>query len=306
MKTVTVFLSTYNGEKYLAEQLDSILQQKRIVLRLIIRDDFSSDGTIRILDTYARKYDCITLYKGNKNLGYIKSFMWLVTHCNPNSSDYFAFSDQDDVWDEDKLYQAVRKLEKKDQKEPLLYYSDLKVVDMNGKFIKFANNWEGTITKYKIATFIGIRGCTMVYNSTLQSLLYDRVINDISGHDTYIALVAFWLGRVIYDEEAYINYRQTGSNLSITGTSSFDHFKKNLIYFYRRLTVRKCIHEKNAKELISQYGDKYYKQLLELKEIAEYKKKFSNKIKLLSNEKYKDFSKSIVLFNDIFIILGKL
>lgn len=305
MDRVYVFMSTYNGEYFLSEQLDSILNQENVEVKLLVRDDGSSDNTWKILTDYSKKYGNITLYKG-ENIGYIKSFMWLVENTKPETGVYYAFSDQDDVWDKEKLFRAISMLRTKDSKKPLLYYSDLKVVDKNLKYIKNANSWEGTINKYKIAVFIGIRGCTMVYNNILQELLFGHNIESISGHDTYIALIAFWIGDVVYDENAWINYRQTGENLSITGVSGFDRLKKNLLYIYKRLNVRKCIHEKNAKEVMKQYGGEFSAELHELEEVAFYKTSIKRRLKLLFNNKYKDFSVAINLFNDFFIVAGKL
>lgn len=305
MKRVYVMLSTYNGEKYLAQQLESILKQRNVEVELVIRDDGSTDRTIEIIQDYQIRYHNIILYQGD-NIGYVKSFMWLVTHCGYEEHAYYAFSDQDDIWDCSKLEAAVTKIEGVESDQSVLYYSNLKVVDKNGKFIRLANSWEGRIDKYMISMFIGIRGCTMVYNSTLQNLLKDCEISDISGHDTYIALTAFWLGKVIYDETPYINYRQTGENLSITGVSKYDRIKKNFVYLKKRFTVRKSIHEKNAKEVLLHYGDVFEDQLKELRIVADYKKSWRTRMQLLFCNKFKEFSVQIRIFNDLLIIAGKL
>ncbi len=305
MDTVCVFMSTYNGERYLRPQLDSILAQRDVAVRLLIRDDGSRDGTIDIIREYQSRHDNITLYQG-ENLGYVMSFMWLVNHCEPQEGCYYAFSDQDDVWDAEKLSEAVRLLKELDGSGPCLYYSDLKVVDQDLNFIRRANTWEGTIDKYKFAVFIGIRGCTMVYNHALQAMLYPCPVNDISGHDNYIGLVAFWLGRVVYDSNAHIHYRQTGSNLSITGTTKWNKLMKNFSYFKIRLTRRKCIHERNAKELLSHYGAAYGPELEELRAVAEYRQSLKKRLALLFNPKFKRFSLPIRVFNDAFILFGKL
>ena len=304
MKKVYVLMSTYNGEEYLSEQVDSILNQTGVDVELWIRDDGSSDNTLNMLHQYKNEHENVVVFEG-ENLGYIKSFMWLINNCNYEKDAYYAFSDQDDIWDPEKMVSAVNKLEALDDSKPNMYYSDLKVVDKDGEFIRLANSWEGTIDKYKLSVFIGIRGCTMVFNDVLFELLKPYKINDISGHDTYIALIAYWLGNVVYDSNPYINYRQTGNNLSITGTSSVDKLKKNLIYFKKRLTIRKSIHEKNAKELMSHYYSSYPDELEELKEISEYRRGM-NRFKLLFNRKYKKFSLPIRVFNDIFILIGKL
>ena len=103
--TVTVLMSTYNGERFLKEQLDSILQQQDVDVRLCVRDDGSTDGTMDILLEYA---DAIELTIGN-NFGVGNSFMSMVYSANLES-DYYAFSDQDDIWMPDKLISAVDEL----------------------------------------------------------------------------------------------------------------------------------------------------------------------------------------------------
>ncbi len=305
MKKVHVLLSTYNGETYLRRQVDSILAQKDVEVVLHVRDDGSSDHTKEILKEYQHQHANVILYEG-ENVGYIRSFLWLVRNCGHEEGAFYAFSDQDDVWDEDKLISAVRMLEPLDATKPLAYYSDLKVVDQDEKFIRLANSWEGTIDKYKLAVFIGIRGCTMVFNDVLHAMLEPYEITAISGHDTYVALIAFWLGEMVYDPVPHINYRQTGSNLSITGTSRWDKLMKNFLYVKKRLTVRANIHEKNAKELLSHYDAGHEAQLADLHMVADYKKNIASRFKLLCSRKYKNFSLMIRLFNDLFIVLGKL
>lgn len=305
MKCVYVMLSTYNGEQYIEQQIDSILSQKEVAVQLLIRDDGSTDGTIEILRKYEQQRENIVLYEG-ENIGYIRSFLWLVSQCPIEEEAYYAFSDQDDIWDEDKLSASIAKIKGEKAQGAVLYYSDLKVVDKEGNYIRRANNWEGRITKYMISVFIGIRGCTMVYNGELQKLLCIDPIEEVSGHDTYIALVAFWLGKVVYDEIPHINYRQTGANLSITGLSKWDCLKKNFVFFKRRMTSRGNIHEKNAKELLRHYGREKAEKLEDLVMVADYKKNFTARMQLLFCSKYKEFSLPIRLFNDFMIIFGKL
>lgn len=95
MKTVSVLLSTYNGEKYLREQLDSLLVQQGVDLRIIARDDGSKDTTVEILKEYAGKDTRVSFFEG-KNVGPAQSFFDLIMK-SPDS-DYYAFCDQDDVW----------------------------------------------------------------------------------------------------------------------------------------------------------------------------------------------------------------
>ena len=305
MKKVCVFLSTYNGEKFLRPQIDSILAQENVRVVLYVRDDGSADSTREILREYEQRCENVIVTCG-ENIGYIRSFMWLAAHCRPEDDVYYAFSDQDDVWHPQKLFRAVEKLKETNGEKPAVYYSDLNVVDENENFIRKANTWEGSITKYKLAVFIGIRGCTMVYNAAMQKLLYRRRTGPISGHDTYVALIAYWLGEVVYDPWAGIHYRQTGGNLSITGVSRTDWFMKNLLFLKKRMTVRSNIHEKNAREVLRQYEKLYPEELSGLHEVADYRSSLKNRMRLLTDRRFKDFSLLINAFNDFLILAGKL
>jgi rhamnosyltransferase len=131
MKSVCVLLSTYNGEKYLKELLDSVLNQNcedKIKVSIFVRDDGSSDNTTNILKEYEQNGKIILFGHGGCNLGFAKSFSSLLA--NAPLSDYYAFCDQDDIWLPDKLISAVERLEKEDNNEiPLLYSTNLIVVD---------------------------------------------------------------------------------------------------------------------------------------------------------------------------------
>lgn len=305
MEKVFVLLSTYNGEKFLSRQLDSILGQSGVDVHLMVRDDGSTDNTVALLKRYARENSNMSVFLG-ENVGYIKSFMWLVNNCPCVSKAYYAFSDQDDFWLPEKLLSAVEMLQQTDSSLPACYYSDLDVVDAEENFIRKANAWEGKIDKYMLSVFIGIRGCTMVYNDALQRLLAPIQVGEISGHDTYVALVAFWLGTVVYDNRSYILYRQTGSNLSITSTNPLDHLLKNFDYLSRRLGPRSNIHEKNAREVLRNYEAVYPDKLAELRAVALYRESLGKRFHLIIDSKFKSFSPIIRLFNDVLILLGKL
>lgn len=304
MDKVYVMLSTYNGQRYLKEQIDSILNQEEVEIQLIIRDDGSTDLTCDILKEYEKEYDNVQVYY-EENVGYIKSFMKLVQYAYCQSDAFYSFADQDDIWEKDKLANAVKKINDLHANEPVLYYSDLKVVDKDDHFIRMANSWEGTINKYMFAMFIGIRGCTMVYNHHLQDLLVRYEPDRIFGHDTYIALLAFWTGKVVYDSNAYIHYRQTGENLSITGTNKWDKLYKNFIYLKKRMTNKSNMHEINAKAVLEGYGN-CVKEKEKLEKVAYYKKSWRDKAALLRDKDFFSFSLVINLFNTFLILIGKL
>ena len=100
MNKICVLMSTYNGDKYIIEQIESILNQKKVNVELLIRDDGSTDKTLEILEEYSKKYKNLKYYSG-QNLKTARSFMDLLFRAG--EYEYYSFSDQDDVWDLDKL-----------------------------------------------------------------------------------------------------------------------------------------------------------------------------------------------------------
>ena len=125
-KKVNVLLSAYNGEKYIKAQIDSILNQSYPNVELYVRDDGSKDGTLAI------EKGLLHLEAG-ENVGFVKSFEWLIA--NGGEADYYAFSDQDDVWFEDKIKMAVEKLEHARENVPVLYFSNYDFYDGDLNFM---------------------------------------------------------------------------------------------------------------------------------------------------------------------------
>ena len=131
MKTIEILMATYNGEKYLKEQIESLLNQKNVKISILVRDDCSTDNTQKILEEYQQK-GLLKWYTGEK-LKAAFGFIDLIN--NASEAEYYAFCDQDDVWDNDKLDIAIKKLEKFDSQLPALYYCGQRLVDENLNFI---------------------------------------------------------------------------------------------------------------------------------------------------------------------------
>ena len=121
MKKVLVLMSTYNGEKYLRIQIESILAQKDVCVSLLVRDDGSSDATTLILDEYAKEGK-LTWYSG-KNIRPAQSFFDLLF--NAPESEYIALSDQDDFWLPEKVYKGCEKVMKMPEDKPCMYCSNV-------------------------------------------------------------------------------------------------------------------------------------------------------------------------------------
>ena len=246
MYTVQVLLSTYNGETYLKEQLDSILNQKNVAVKLFVRDDGSSDGTVDILRAYAALHDNIC-YLCGENCGVVASFFRLFELSDPDV-DFYALSDQDDVWDEDKLSIACQKLEQmrksKSQKKkkndsqirtfttPLLYCCDAWNTDdaLNPLSESMQTAGKELIPDFRNALIENIaRGASIVFNQALMSYIRISMPQDIYMHDWWLYLVASCFGEVYYDSAAHYKYRQhAGNTLGAAAPSGCSKFFRRL------------------------------------------------------------------------------
>lgn len=204
---VQILMSTYNGERFLREQIESLLRQSWKNVEILIRDDGSKDGTREILNEYSDKYENIQVYL-ESNLGVARSFFELL---KKSDADYVAFCDQDDIWLEKKIEAAVVKLEQ--EKGPALYCSNKFLVDSTGNPMKKQDIRKrrpgfGNAVVECICT-----GCTAVMNQELAEILKEKVPEHAILHDWWTYLAASYVGKVIYDEQAYIYYRQHQENV---------------------------------------------------------------------------------------------
>ncbi|MGF9699864.1 glycosyltransferase family 2 protein [Paenibacillus sp. MABNR03] len=213
---VCIMLSTYNGSKYINEQMESLLAQSKVDVQIIIRDDGSSDETVQKLSEYAKsRPDQIRVIEG-KNLGVIGSFFELMRQTEP-VYDFYAFCDQDDVWNSDKLSRAVTKLQLRQSNVPLMYCSSTQMVDQD---LNNLNVWPTLppkpLSMYNAMVENCCVGCTMVLNP----ITFERVrrsipidLKPIIMHDRWIYLYVSAFGEVIFDEEPMILYRQHQGNV---------------------------------------------------------------------------------------------
>ena len=213
MKTVSVLLSTYNGAKYLREQIDSLLKQEGVNVKIFVRDDGSKDDTVKILEEYESRGE-ITLEKG-KNVGFSQSFSWLIN--NAPQADYYACCDQDDVWLPTKILDGVNALENENNHEqPLVYFTSLNVVDENLNLITkdshiHYNNNSPTLFIDNVL-MPQCNGCTFVFNQKLKDLYSTIPSHNIFTHDYTLMTLTSAFGKVIFSNNSKILYRQHASN----------------------------------------------------------------------------------------------
>lgn len=279
-------LSTYNGEKFLREQLDSLYAQEGVNIHILVRDDGSKDNTIEILEQYQQKYGCMTIH-ADENVGAAMSFHTLISYASKevDKYDYFSYADQDDVWMSDKLVSAVKMLDMSEAKTKLYFcLPELIDADLNilpSKRPCIANNLKGNIVTSHIL------GCTQVFNGNLLRLvsMYRPNAQDrVPLHDGWTALVAYAFdANVIFDTDKHINYRQHGNNV-VGANKSFIEIQKSRFARYfngQSLKSGKC---QLILDVYSDLIDVNNKEILT--NCASYKNNFKNKMNLLLDREY--------------------
>lgn len=213
--SVAVLMSSYNGEKYIGQQIKSILSQKLDGgnLHLFIRDDGSTDGTFKIIKEYEKIDDRITILPG-ENRGYIASFFMLLYEMKNSATrfDFYSLADQDDVWESDKIQAAVDML-REYENVPVLYQSVTSIVDEHLNFLRNSQACckEISIFNSLIQTFSP--GHTYVLNyCLLEKVPLGIEFNRLYGHDAYLTNLAVLQGKIIFDNESHVLYRQHGKN----------------------------------------------------------------------------------------------
>lgn len=216
MYNVQVLLSSYNGEKYIARQLDTILAQKGVEVSVLVRDDGSTDRTTDILKDYEEKYSNISvIYSDNK--GVVASFFELFKRCN-HECDFFALSDQDDVWDEDKLLVACNKLTKnvKSYKTtPAMYCCEPEITDENlNPICDVSVQGKRVRPSFQNALLENIaKGGGIVFSNSLLPYIENGKPEYVYMHDWWIYLTASCFGKVFYDPRKHYKYRQHSGNV---------------------------------------------------------------------------------------------
>lgn len=208
---IAILMSTYNGEKHLRDQLDSIVNQSYKNWILYIRDDGSCDSTMMILNDYAANYSQICIFDDNVRRGCLNSFMWLLEHVH---SEYYMFCDQDDVWLENKIETALNTILKCDNKVPTVVCTDLIVVDEYLNEIS-SSMWNYMKLRPKLLTQLKylvscnlFTGCTMLFNEKAKYVAFPVGKHAIL-HDAWVGLsVVANNGVVCCIEEPSILYRQ--------------------------------------------------------------------------------------------------
>ena len=210
-------LAVFNGEKYLAEQIDSILNQTISDIKIVIRDDGSSDSSPEIIKEYAEKFaDRITLLSGKPTGGAKTNFSEMLKAVD---DDYIMFSDQDDVWFPTKAQitlDKMLKVENCEREKPVLVHTDLKVTDKELKviaesFFAFQKIYPDNLSINRLLVQNYVTGCTIMINRALKNRALPMPTGAVM-HDWWLALTAAVFGKTGTVFEPTLYYRQHGGN----------------------------------------------------------------------------------------------
>lgn len=296
-KKIVVLLSTYNGEKYLRKQLDSLLSQEGVDVTIRARDDGSTDKTKQIIEEYAKNYSNIEYYYG-KNLGYAKSFWDLLS--NASDYDYYAFCDQDDIWLPKKLIKAIELIEKSNENKenmPILYTSNVISVNNNLEIISNQEfSCDHVINVYESFQKSVLPGCTFVFNHEAKNIL-KKYQGHMESHDWACYCIISVFGKVLYDTSSYIHYRIHQNNV-IGHETRWKVFKIQVKRFFKKSTHTRSLF---AQDFLKYYENDINESLKnDLSLLAYYRKNIKKKISLFCSRKFRGFIfKIYVLLNRV-------
>lgn len=255
-------MSTYNGERYLREQLDSILSQDVENLSIVVRDDGSSDGTVSILAEYESRGD-IRLIRG-ENMGYVRSFFAALKAAG--NHDYYCFADQDDIWLPDKISAAVTMIEDSHLTGPVLYASELLYCDEKCENPRKSHLNRIGFSPMSMIYEIICSGNTQVLNHELKELVMRPGCERAFGHDWWTGLVAVCFGEIVWDDTPHLLYRRVEDSESPSGMSALQlaSYRVRKIFFGGQLSKI----SKQARQFYSVYGKELQGHAKEAFEVA--------------------------------------
>lgn len=268
-KKVAVIMSTYNGEQFLKEQMDSILNQTYKNIEIVVRDDGSKDSTIQIIKEYQKKNKNIKLYEG-QNLGFIKSFFELLKLVE---ADYYAYADQDDIWIENKIELAVNSLNKLDDTKPNMAFGNSDYYNEKMEFIGYGEKNRKFSFLKSLFSCIG-QGMTMTVNKKTRDMIIENMPKSCFFHDWWTYILCISMGNVAYDNVTTVKYRRRKQN----ATSEGQGYIRLLMWRIKNLLFKNGM--KDIKQQMLNFKEIYYDEL------SEENKKI---LDLFSNEKYNFF-----------------
>jgi len=296
MKRVCVMMSTYNGERYLRQQIDSILQLCDVEVALVVRDDGSTDSTPQILDEYQQNRQ-LEWRRGASNLGPARSFLKLLA--DAPTADYYAFSDQDDFWQTDKLSTAVSRLQTLG--ETALYASEKQPADEHlSPLPTVQRRYLQTFGESLIFRFVS--GCTMVFTEKLRQTVLSVQPDFLPMHDAWIYNIAQAIDAdFYYDYTPKILYRQHGDNV-VGQTSRMEEWRRRWHRFRQGSGIRSTM----ARQLLAHFSSQMSNEnMATLKLFVDGKKSFAARLKILRDSNLRCADRTTLALFRISVLLNK-
>ncbi len=306
MAEVDILLAAYNGEKFIAEQIDSLLSQTFQDFRILIRDDGSSDNTPEIIEAYARKFpDKIEVIHDEAVCrSPAKNFFQLLKHA---TADYVMFSDQDDVWLKYKIQitlDYMKDAERDNPGKPVLIFTGLQIVDAELKSMGRLMSLDFPEVRYSFRELLACNyaaGCTQMLNRRLYAMLgeYDE---SMGLHDSWVSLYAAGLGVIVRVPMALILYRQHSNNV-VGGVRKYDGWRERVSKLYDFISRPFIFKDKfySMQDQAALFRSMYFRELSPEKQqqIDEYLKLFGKnrltRILTLRRAKYIYFEKLSIM-----------
>lgn len=288
MSTVAIIMATYNGEKYVREQIESILASTYTDFEIFIFDDGSRDNTIDIIREYEKLYPSkIHIHQNDTNLGVTTNFLHAVAR---TTMDYIMLCDQDDVWKPDKIAKTLKRMKNMESQLgkdlPLAVFTDADIVDaqlnnISNSFFKFNHLNPGKTDLPHILMENKLIGCTVMINSSIRKLLHNYPLPiHAKFHDWWIAIMASSMGKISFINEGTLFYRQHTGN--IVGGSGFINYISNRIANFNKQKETLYILRRQADEFLTIYHSllpqdslKLVKDFVSLNEMGFFKRRLT-------------------------------
>lgn len=302
--SVLVLLSAYNGEKYIKEQIETIVNQEGVNVSVLVRDDGSKDNTLDILKDIASKFENVHYIAGT-NLGFVGSFSELVHYAlQKDTVDFYAFADQDDVWYADKLLSSSNLLAGLDVDLPNLACCNSDLISADKQKIGIFKKVSTRFTRGNTLYYGSFQGCSMLFNHKALEI-YDKYRPTDIYHDRWMYLICYYLGNVKVDFKPHFGYRIHGHN-AIGAKVENDNLIQDMANFIARKN------EQTSKEIKAFYSifndDISPKDKILFDVYLSCKRSFVSKWKILFGKSFgpKEYSLREIIAHSIRVVTNKL
>ena len=258
---ISVAMCTYNGEKYIREQLISVINQSLPPDELVICDDLSTDNTVDIIKNILKRWNGkLKLVVNQQNLGFSKNFEKAINLC---AGDYIFLCDQDDVWDLNKISIIMGIFNS--EKDAALVFHDAMIVDEQLRLLK-QSFWDCLNFNYKNFIVMNyshlsyeniIQGCACAFKKTVFEKA--KPFPEFALHDEWLGLVGITLGKVIPVPHALLQYRQSSNNALGAGKVSYKEKIQQWFYHYDDIIKKRNNNLMRRLHLLSYYNQRFLK-----------------------------------------------